>query len=306
MYHYFQMRKNKGCSSLFSYLDRYLIRCLSIVFVCVCVVGCKSVSVQDDLDQKQANQIVSVLHAHGIAASASRGRGGRSKYSVSVNSRQYSEAVSILTSKGLPGDPHVSFQELVAQRGLLPNSREIEALRLDYALAVQLEETIQNFPQVAVSKVVVRSHSIGPEQEPSVSVVLQLVPGAKLDPAEVTNVVENAAPEVDSEKVSISMQAAMDSTPIKVEEGVVNVDGNVIRVPLVPFLVGWRVPKDDYIDLALALVVFLIAMAFLGIVCGYWYATYKYSREFSIREIPDRTPRQIHIEEGPQRELPEA
>ena len=289
-----------------SQLLKSSLRILAILSVCILLSSCKTVSVQDGISQKQANQIVAVLHNYGIAAVASKERGGRGNYSVTVNTRQYSEAVSILAEEGLPGEPHISFRELVAQRGLLPNSREIESLRLDHAIAVQIEDALRNFPQISAAKVVVRSHSIGPEQDPSVSVVIQTVPGTKIEGPELVKVVSNAVPEVDIEKISISLEESLKAASIRVQEGVANVNGNVVRVPLVPFLIGWRVPKDDYVDLALALVVFLVAMAFLGVVCGYWYATYKYSREFSIREIPERIPRQLQIDDVNQEDLPEA
>ncbi len=151
--------------------------------------GCNTVAVQDELTQEQATEIVAALSSQGVSAFAQRETGGRGRYRVEVKRGAYSDAIQILHERGLPSESRATFSELIAPRGLVPDSREIEALRLDRALAAELEEALENNPAVASARVVVRVSSVpmefaGEAERSGVSVSLRIRPGTEVTESE--------------------------------------------------------------------------------------------------------------------------
>jgi len=89
--------------------------------------GCGTTPVADDVSQREANEIVALLSERGIPATLVKGRGSKSRYTVSVGTAKFAEAAAILSRLGLPSDKKASFQELTASSGIIPASREVEA-----------------------------------------------------------------------------------------------------------------------------------------------------------------------------------
>lgn len=255
------------------------------------LVGCSDRPVAEDMTQRQANRIVAVLNQHGISAVADRGRGGRARYTVSVESGVYSQAVAILHERGLLEEPEIGFRELVAQQGLIPSSRKIEALRLDHAIALELEETLRSLPGIEEAKVLVRLHSVDRDQSPGVSVVVQHLPEHSPAEAELLDLVQRGVPGVEATGVHLAIHQAPSKSLVQLGGGVFMEKGTVVHVPLVPFLAAWRVPEDDYVGLALTLVGCLLGIGAIGGLIGFWFGYYKKSEAVERTAEGTETPR---------------
>ena len=238
------------------------------LFVTSCM-GCGDSPVADDLAQREANQIVAELRDHGIEAVTDKERGSKGRYSVSVPSAKFGEAASILSELGLPSEKQPSFIDLVAPSGLLPSSREVEALRLDRAAASEVEILLGQHPAVASVGAVVRVRSIQSGDSPSVSVVIQKRAGSQLDEPPLREIIARAVPGMKPENivVTIAEQRALPASH----------SGDTSE--LVPFLVFWRVPQGDYGGLSLILLGLLVGISALAGVAGYIYGQYSLSRQ---------------------------
>lgn len=276
-----------------------------VLLLSAAIVGCETVPVAEDIPQTQATEVVAALTANGIAARATRTTNNKDKYSVSVEKEDYSPAVTILSEQGLLKKPEPTFTDLIAQQGLLPNSREIEALRFGRAQAAQLEELLQAHPAVAAVRALVSASSSGAvESQPSISVVIQKRAGAELATETVSAIVAKALPNIPLENIKVSISdKAPERSPSNVA-GAYREGGRVLNVPLVPFLFGWRVPRDDYNGLALALVGFLVLVISLGALVGYWLGYYQQARQLFDQETPENP---FRLRSEPERKnLPEA
>lgn len=264
---------------------------LSIAIACLLLSGCNTVPVAEDVSQSQANEMVAILNDHGISAVASRESGGKGKYSVDVKRSYYSQAVSLLHEKGLPGERKPTFGELIAQNGLIPNSREMDALKLDHALATEVEEMLQNHPGIAAARVIVRLNFLKTAQEPAASVIVQQKPGAGISPEQLAPVITQIIPGIKNENVSVTVVSAVADDEVSGSEGVFNIKGKVLRVPLAPFLFFWRVPEDDYTQIVLILFGCVAVVACVGAIFGYWYGYYQHSKQYFDTTLPEVVPR---------------
>lgn len=277
-------------------------RCALALLLCVFFLsGCSDKVVVQDLNQKQANEIVAVLSGAAIPAEANKAVGGKSKFEVAVRQADYARAVSILTQFGLPRTEQASFSELIEKKGIVPDSRALEALRLDHALGVQLEEILENNSAISKAKVLVRSHS-SQGQTPGVSVVLQKYPQAEIDSAQIAELVRSAIPGISSESIFVNVHDMRKQQELGQELGVYLQDESLVRVPLVPLLFGWHVPAGDYDAIALSLVAFLVVIGIAGGVIGYWFGFLQQGKQsFDSRQLPDpgSAALQLNAPDGP-------
>ena len=266
---------------------RRALRCglrLAVAFVVLCLCACGSQPVAQDLSQQQANEIVATLSSLGIKAEASRETGGNGRYRVEVKPGAYSQAVSILHRRNLPSDERPSFQDLIAQRGVIPNSRGIDALRLDRAVATEIEDALEDLPALVSARVLVRRPiAIGSTASPAattagVAAVLVQRKGAQVDMNEVRQIISRVVPDIPSDQIYIVAHDALPAAGPGNSVGVLSTgEETSIAVPLTAFLWLWRVPDDDYTSLALVLVSMLISVLVLGVLVGmalgrYWNA----------------------------------
>lgn len=237
-------------------------RILSVVVpLTLALTGCGSTPLADDLEQREVNEIIAVLRERGINGSVTKGRGS-GRYSVSVSSGKYGEAATVLSRLGLPGERRPSFQEMTATSGIIPSSRAVETLRLDRALAAQLEELLQARADVYSTSAVVRRHVVGNEK-PSVSVIVQRQPGATLSADEVREIAAHSVVGVGKDDVFVSIG---DAPRFK---DAVGLGKQASDSDLVPFLLVWQVPRDHYNSLAGAFVVLMVIVSALAGLGGY-------------------------------------
>lgn len=233
------------------------------VLMLVTALGCSSTPVADDLAQRDANEIIAVLQERGIAGYVSKGRGSGARYSVYVGSGSFAEAASILNRLGLPPEKKATFEEMTAASGIIPSSREVEALRLDRALAAQVEDLLKARSDVASATVVVQHHALGGRGKAAVSVIVQRRIGASLQDAEVRDIITHSVVGVSKDDVFVSI---VDAPSLEATPGI-SVQGDQNR--LVPFLRYWQVPAGEYNGLALLFVIISVVAAGLAGLAGY-------------------------------------
>lgn len=302
--------KRSSCRpALFICARRFYLKLLTAVLV-LALAGCADIPIAQDISQSQATSIVAALGESGISSRAYKETGARGRYRVEVKEGNYSRAVGILNRKGLPGKPRASFEDLIAQRGFIPDSRSVEALRLDHAMGVQIEEILENHPAVVSSRVIVRSKSIADdsEEEPVVSAVIKQRDDVRLRSAEVLKLIENSVPGVVGENIFLSIQKALPQKDFKEQGGVYAAGDGVVRVPLVPFLYSWHIPEDEYNSIAVVLVLLIVAIGLSGILLGYWVGTFRSQQQIFEADLPELKAGgmgPMKLDSGPRRSLPE-
>lgn len=218
--------------------------------------GCSSAPVADDVGQREANEIVAILSGHSIEASLVKARGTRGRYSVVVQESDFPRAAGVLSRLGLPADKKPSFQELTSSNGIIPPSREVEALRVDRAIAAELEELFRARSDVASASVLVRMQSRQLTDRPTVTVVVQQSGSTALDVNEVREIASRAVPGIQRDDVYVSVAEPHESARTQAGQG----------TSLVSFLGMWRVPAEDHSRLV---AVVLLLVAFSGVLAGF-------------------------------------
>ena len=285
---------------------KLLLRCILLCFCLGAFSACERVQVAEDLNQQEAHEVLNVLSQAGIQAESEKGRGGGSaKYAVGVSRSDYTAAIKLLSQNSLPRERELSFSELLEPRGLIPNSREIEALRVDHALARELEELIENKAGVLAVKAAVRMHFSGANSSgPQVALVVRQTSEGAVNRAAILPIVQSLVPGIAVENVRIDLSVAEAVQTDYARYGIKSSAGGVIAVPLVPFLF-WNIPGDEHYALAVTTLGLLAAAIVLGGLFGYYYAFYvalkrstsgemRSSRiagavdSFSVKNLPDR------------------
>lgn len=218
------------------------------------LMGCDSTPVASDVSQREANRIVALLHKNGISADLHSGRIGKGRFEVLVPEAVFPNAATILSARGLPSERQPSFEEMTASNGIIPTSREVDNLRLDRALAAELEELFSMNSSVQNVGAIVRMHSVRSLQDASITVALELSSKGNLSKEEIEEVVRKAFPTIDASRIYVKA--------FRVES---DVDGDHVDGEEVPFLILWRVPSSLYTSLAS---LFFGMVLFAGVVFG--------------------------------------
>ena len=277
-----------------------------LLYLCVLLtlVGCQKSSVVQEVSQKQANQVVAALGRHGIDADVVRESGNsKGRYRVEVRPSYYSQAVALLESKGLPKVEPPDFQELIEPKGLLPSSRSAEQLRLDYALAIELERLIQALPGIIDAKAVVRQFSADSPLERSASILvvleaLQPSHAATTELEKIKKLAKRALVSVPLENISITIENETHNGADQ-EEGLVvgaigsDRGGKVQYVPLREFVGIFRVPQSEYLGISLTLTALMLLTGCAGAIFGYWYGVYNTGQRGRTVETKSLLPKVI-------------
>src|SRR5262245_5036812 len=129
-------------------------RCLArgfLLALAVGVTGC-GVELEHGLDERQANQVASLLETEGISADkvVEDAQGGTFK--VVVPRADAPRAFQLLEAHDLPRRGQRGLQETYADGTLLPSGIE-ERARLASAIQADLERTLQGIPGVTAARV---------------------------------------------------------------------------------------------------------------------------------------------------------
>lgn len=251
---------------------------LAIVLLLFALVSCSEVPVAEDLTQEQAREVVAVLTKHGVHASFSRRRKGVGGFEVSVSEGSFAPAVRILHDAGVPETRNEQFLGILSTNTLLPDSQMVEALRVDYARAVQLEELLENVPGVVSARVVIRLASADVSSsgkgsayrgaaplERGVSAVLKVKSRKNTPQEEMEKLIRSALPELGESRIHISVY---EGDP---EESSADPKSDVTPVNFEGFLFGWRVASDDYRGLVLSILGVILLVSVASALAGYWF-----------------------------------
>jgi type III secretory pathway lipoprotein EscJ len=251
---------------------RYILLPLMAFFLC----ACNEVSVTGEgLSHKQANRIIAVLSAQGIPATAEKsGRKSSDGYHVLVKHNKYLEAVQILDNNGLPEEEDPSLKYLSSQGGFLSsNSKEIEALRADRALAVQIEDLFSNHAGVISAKAIVRQRSVMADSE-GAAIIVRLRKEDALSQEDIEQLVQLVLPNIPLEKVKV-ISTVQEETEVLVN-GVTLKNGEIVKVPLVSLLF-WNVVEGDQYGLIMTFFAAVLLSGFICATLGYLLANFRYS-----------------------------
>ena len=249
--------------------------------------GCDTVPVAEELDQGQAREVVAELSKYGVSAVAERGSGSRAKYDVMVRGVQYHQAVQLLEESSLPREERASFYELVEPKGLVPNSRAMEDLRLDRAMAVELEDIIKAYPGIKSVNVLLRLNFRNENESPAVSVLLKVERGNPIKYEDLSRIVKRTVPGIADEDIEIVSHVESEYLSGSLKEvGAHRLKEKLVTVPLVPFLFKWQIPEGHYRSLVFVLIGVIATVLLIGFLLGYWYGIY--ARSSRIIDVDSR------------------
>jgi len=122
----------------------------------------------NNLDQRQANEIVATLQQRGIPAQRVAVRGGQ--YTVVVDKDRFAESITILKDAGLPRQEFQTMGQVFKKDGLVSSPTQ-ERAQMIFALSQELSGTVSEIDGVLSARV----HLVLPENDP---LRQQLVPSS--------------------------------------------------------------------------------------------------------------------------------
>lgn len=121
--------------------------------------GCGQDEILSDLNARESIEIVGVLRSSGVVASRKRiERGRESRYGILVAESDKQRALHALYKFGYPRSRRPAPEDLTKQQGFVPNPPEVNEVRLDRLLAVELERLVEALPGVVEARALVRSN----------------------------------------------------------------------------------------------------------------------------------------------------
>jgi type III secretion protein J len=137
-------------------------RVAAALFVGFFLSACK-VDLYTNLDERQANEMTSVLVENGISASrvAGTGVGGAQTVTIQVEEDQFGQAVELLKEAGLPRRQFESLGTVFQKEGLVSSPMQ-ERAQMIFALSQELSQTVSDIDGVVSARV----HLVLPENDP--------------------------------------------------------------------------------------------------------------------------------------------
>lgn len=139
---------------------------MSLLLTGLSACGQKKIELLTNLDENNANLVISALLSHGIQSSKIR---EEETLTVIISEKDMAEAVSILQAKGLPNSNRHTLGEIFKKEGMISSPLE-ERARYIYALSQELEFTLSKIDYVILTRV----HIVLPER---------IAPGQPIQPA---------------------------------------------------------------------------------------------------------------------------
>lgn len=176
------------------------------------VLSACSTTLEQGLDEREADAIVVALADRGIGATKERERGGAG-FDVVVLESDAARALGVLRDEDLPRDDEAGMAETYAEPSLIPTAGE-ERARLAHALAADLARTIELLDGVRSARVHVGlpDASVIPMDDapiaPSASVLVRHAEGTTIDEAAIRTLVAGAVPGLTPERVAVVSRVA--------------------------------------------------------------------------------------------------
>jgi len=137
------------------------------LFVALLLSACEA-ELYNNLDQRQANEMVATLQQRGIPAQRVPVKGGQ--YTVMVDKGRFADAINVLNEAGLPKQEFQSMGQVFKKDGLVSSPTQ-ERAQMIFALSQELSKTVSEIDGVLSARV----HLVLPENDP---LRQQLVPSS--------------------------------------------------------------------------------------------------------------------------------
>jgi type III secretion protein J len=147
-------------------LPRWVLRAL--VLAAALLLSACDTELYNNLDQRQANEMVAALQQRGIPAQRVVVKGGQ--YTVVVDKAHFAESIAILSDAGLPKQEFQTMGQVFKKDGLVSSPMQ-ERAQMIFALSQELSRTVSEIDGVLSARV----HLVLPENDP---LRQQLVPSS--------------------------------------------------------------------------------------------------------------------------------
>lgn len=155
-----------GSAVLRPSLPRWVQRAL-VLLVALLLSACEA-ELYNNLDQRQANEMVATLQQRGIPAQRVAVKGGQ--YMVVVDKGRFADSIAILKEAGLPKQEFQNMGQVFKKDGLVSSPLQ-ERAQMIFALSQELSRTVSEIDGVLSARV----HLVLPENDP---LRQQLVPSS--------------------------------------------------------------------------------------------------------------------------------
>ncbi|MFN8391710.1 MAG: hypothetical protein U0136_15585 [Bdellovibrionota bacterium] len=281
-------------------------RLLLLLLVVLSLVSCSSrEELAFSFDANDAIEAMTLLQNAGISADARKeGSGREERYRISVSRTDKDAVVRLLHDYQLPRKREDDFNSLTTSDGFVPNLREISQLRMDRALAVEIEGQLRGLEGVKEVHAIIRSHLIPEDQNgsvvgepgkkvsPSASIVLRFTSRSGNQPFttdEVKRTVAKAVPGLATEDVSVSATRIVSSGP---GDSTVDEAGAVPLAAVAPF--AFRVPAQDRDKVRVLIAGLLVLFVVAGFVIGFYMS--RWLRPARAQRVPPKAVRTAMLE----------
>jgi type III secretion protein J len=185
------------------------LRVFASALVAVLLAGCGKVELLSNVQEKEANQVVSIMQQYKIPVS--KRAGVEMTWTIDLaNANDFSRAVKILDSMGHPNTQYNTIGQVFQKSGLVSSPLE-ERARLVYAMSETVADTLNKIPGVLLARV----HIVLPENDPysdsdveaKAAIFLTHKAGSNLEEyvREIKYLVANSVQGLDYDRVSIAM-----------------------------------------------------------------------------------------------------
>ena len=257
--------------------------------------SCRSVEIAQNLTQYETHRIITELNQKGISSYSLPNKSNKGKFSVYVSRHHRLAAISIINKQDLLPKPETDFNELTKAKGFLPNSRALENIRLDRALALEIQEVLQNHPQIEKVNVIVRVNYLEKNQDFAVSALIVTKDKSSFDIESIREIILNSVPGVDEDKIKINIGTKNSTEIFGQIQGLTNDNGRILATSLVPFLI-WQVPEGVEFELGIGILGLVLIIGILGYFLGVFRAKPKHTK--ALINLPDSSKTILRIEDG--------
>ena len=162
------MTKGNSVSAalLRSSLPRWVLR--ATVLLAALLLSACDAELYNNLDQRQANEMVAALQQRGIPAQRVVVKGGQ--YTIVVDKGRFADSIAILNEAGLPKQEFQTMGQVFKKDGLVSSPMQ-ERAQMIFALSQELSRTVSEIDGVLSARV----HLVLPENDP---LRQQLVPSS--------------------------------------------------------------------------------------------------------------------------------
>ena len=140
----------------------------ALVLLAALLLSACETELYNNLDQRQANEMVATLQQRGIPAQRVAVKGGQ--YTVVVDKDRFAESITILKDAGLPRQEFQTMGQVFKKDGLVSSPTQ-ERAQMIFALSQELSRTVSEIDGVLSARV----HLVLPENDP---LRQQLVPSS--------------------------------------------------------------------------------------------------------------------------------